>query len=82
MTSSTGGSRETGYLQARVKLAYSLHHVQKVNSKWLETALRLDSVKFLDKNTGHAHDFVGMLSKVQAAKLRVIMLEYLTYQHS
>lgn len=52
MTSSTGGSRETGYLQARVKLAYSLHHVQKVNSKWLETALRLDSVKFLDKNTG------------------------------
>lgn len=45
-----------------------------MNSKWLETALRLDSVKFLDKNTGHAHDFVDMLSKVQATKLNVMML--------
>lgn len=43
MTSSTGGIRETGYLNARVKLAYRIHHVQKVNSNWLETALRHDS---------------------------------------
>lgn len=34
----------------------------------------LDSVKFLDKNSGHAHDFMDMLSKVQAAKLSVMTL--------
>lgn len=45
-----------------------------MNSQWLETTLRLNFVKILDKNTGHAHDFMDMLSKVQAAKLSVMML--------
>lgn len=53
-----------------------------MNSQWLETTLRLNFVKILDKNTGHAHDFMDMLSKVQAAKLRVMMLANTWYPNT